>query len=333
MQRANAKVERLTLKRHEPLVPCAYAEGRGDLWKRKISTCGALIPFHPTKPCPECGQRQVRAHAPAPSADATIIDRDIAIVDADTGEVAVAYVVAAEGIATRLAASLRHVKFDTDIYTQVNTTTRLSGMAVTHVTFGYQPPAPMRRRYGCSRSQFNSLYPEAMETLGEFCGVAEYVFRTQAPDVHDRTARAVRDTIAPAWLIAGTPWSSGIINQTAALPYHRDRANIPKSWSAMLGCRSGVEGGLLHLADYGIYLAVEHGSISIFDGQSIVHGVTPLRMVKPHGYRYTCVTYAKSAMGVCCADPTQEAQRAALAATRDEDLRADPNYKAGKRRG
>lgn len=331
MQRANSKVERITLQRRAPLVPCAYAEGRGELWKRRISSCGALIPFRPTSVCPECGQRQVRAHARAPGPNATIIDRDVAIVDADTGEVAVAYVVAAKRIASRLAASLRHVQFDTDVYAVVNTTTRLSGMAVTHVTFGYQPPAPLRRRYGCSRSQFNALYPEAMDNLADFCRVAEHVFRTQATDVHDRTAQVVRDTIAPAWLIAGTPWSSGIINQTAALPYHRDQSNIPKSWSAMLGCRGGVSGGLLHLVDYDVYLAVAHGSITIFDGQSVVHGVTPLTMVQPHGFRYTCVTYAKSAMGVCSADPSEEAHRAAVQATVDEDRRALSTYRAGKK--
>jgi Oxygenase domain of the 2OGFeDO superfamily len=332
MQRAQTQVERLVLPRRAPVVPCAYAEGRGELWKRRISSCGALIPFAPTSACPVCGQRQVRAHAPKPGPDAVIIDRDVAIIDADTGEVVVAYVVAAESIASRLAAGLRHVRWDSDIYTAVNTTTRLSGMAVTHVTFGYQPPQPVRRRYGCSRSQFNSTYPEAMDALADFCRLAEHTFRIQAPDVYDRTAKAVHETIAPAWRIAGTPWSSGIINQTAALPYHRDRSNIPKSWSAMLGCRSGVDGGLLHLVDYDVHLAVAHGSISIFDGQSVTHGVTPLHMAKPHAYRYTAVTYAKSAMGVCCPDPTQEVRRAAIAATVDEDKRAAAGYKAGKRR-
>jgi hypothetical protein len=78
---------------------------------------------------------------------------------------------------------------------------------------------------------------------------------------------------------------------------------------------------------------VAHGSISIFDGQSIVHGVTPLHMTKPQGYRYTCVTYAKTAMRVCCADPAQEVRRAALQATKDEDKRAMTTYKAGKKRG
>ena len=332
MQRVNVGVERITLQRREPLVPCAYAVGRGELWKRRLESCGTLIPFAPTRPCPHCGQRQARGNAPSPTPDSRIMDRDVAIVDADTGEVAVAYVTCAEDIATDLAADLRGVEFDGDVYSKVNTTTRLSGMAVTHRTFGYEPPQPMRRRYGCSRAQFNIEQPAAMEEIAKFCRVAEHVFRTQATEVHDRTARKVRDLIAPAWLIAGTPWTSGIINQTAALPYHRDRSNVPSSWSAMLGCRRHVEGGLLHLADYDVYLPVAHGSITIFDGQSVVHGVTPLVISHPGGWRYTVVTYAKTMMAQCCGDPSQEARRAALAATAAEDRRAEPTYKAGRRR-
>jgi hypothetical protein len=88
----------------------------------------------------------------------------------------------------------------------------------------------------------------------------------------------------------------------------------------------------LHLADYDVYLAVAHGSITIFDGQSVVHGVTPLTMAKPNSYRYTCVVYSKSAMGQCSPDPADEAHRAAVQATVDEDLRAASTYKAGKGR-
>jgi len=329
MQRSDTTIERMVLPRRAPLVPCAFAEGKVDQWNRRIQSCGAMIPYRPTDVCPECGQKQARANAPAPNHDSVILDRDVAIVDELTGEVAVVYAVCAESIATDLAASLRNVKFDDDVFGNANSTTRLSGVAVTHRTFGYQPPSPLRRRMGCCRSQFNVEYPRAMDVLAEFCRVAEHVFRIQAKDVHDRTGRAVREKIAGPWLIAGTPWTSGIINQTAALPYHKDNGNIIGSWSAMLGCRDGVAGGLLHLADYDVYLPVAHGSITIFDGQSVVHGVTPMRMTKSNGWRYTCVTYAKTMMSHCAADPADELRRAQIRATELEDLRAAPGYKAG----
>jgi hypothetical protein len=79
----------------------------------------------------------------------------------------------------------------------------------------------------------------------------------------------------------------------------------------MIAARRGVEGGLLHLADYDVYLAVPHGSISIFDGQSVLHGVTPFRRVSSDAYRYTIVVYAKAGMTSCDPDPLREAERAA----------------------
>jgi len=326
VQRAQTVIPRLTLQRGTPMVPCAYAEGRGDRWDGRLQTCGELVPYRPKWPCPNCGQKLVASHAPPPGDGARIIRGSLSIIDADTGEVAVVHHVCASDLATRFAHSMRDVFFDTQVYSRVTTTARLNGMAVTHRTYGYQPPQPMRRRYACSRSQFNSTYPEAMDVLTKFCQLAEQVFRTHASSAHDDTAGKVHDKIAPAWRIAGTPWTSGIINKTAALPYHVDKDNVPGSWSAMLAARRHVDGGLLHLADYDVYLAIPHGSITIFDGQSVVHGVTPLRLVGPHAFRYTTVVYAKSLMSKCCPDPRKEAARAQMDATLAEDLRITDRF-------
>lgn len=322
MQREQTTIPRLTLERGEPLVPCAYADGLKDRWGRKIQGCGTMVPYGPRHLCPNCGNRMVKSNPLAPGPDSRVIHDNAAIIDSLTGKVVVLHIVCASDLATDLAGSLSQVKWDDQVFSQATTTSRLSGMATTHRTFGYQPPVPMRRRYGCSRSQFNSEYPEAMNQIAQFCRVAEHMFRTHASDVHDLTANKVRESIPPAWLIAGTPWSSGIINKTVSLPYHRDQANVPSSWSAMLGCRRQVEGGFLHLADYDTYLAIPHGSITIFDGQSITHGVTPFKMLSPAAFRYTLVTYAKQGMKKCCPDPKDEARRAALEATEAEDKRA-----------
>ena len=321
MRRELANVERLTIPRHAPLVPCAFTGSKEDRWQRRSATCGALIPYKPNKPCPECGAVQMRAQPPEPGPDSRVITRDTAIIDGETGEVVVVYVNAARQMASRLMYALREVVWDKDVYWSVSTTTRLSGMAVTHRTYGYQPPQPIRRRYGCSRSQFNSEHPEAMAVLSEFCTLAEHVFRTHAEDVYERTTQAVFERIAQPWRIAGTPWTSGIINQTAALPYHVDKGNIRGSWSAMLACRHNVGGGMLHLADYNTYLEIGHGSITIFDGQSVCHGVTPLVVTGVNAQRITTVTYAKSGLSKCCADPAQEAKRAAMETTAAEDRR------------
>lgn len=316
-----AHVERLTLKRQEPLVPCCIATDKVARWKRQLSSCGAMIPYKPSKPCPECGAPQARPQAPEPGPDARLITRDTAIIDEETGEVVVVYATGYGKMASALLHTLRDVTWDRDVYWSASTTTRLSGLAVTHRTFGYQPPQPIRKRYACSRSQFNSKYPEAMEVLTQFCTVAEGVLRNFATDVADSTAKVVADRIAPAWRINGTPWTSGIINYTAALPYHRDQGNVRGSWSAMLGARHHVTGGYLHLVDYDTYLNIGHGSISIFDGQSVVHGVTPFEATGLNPMRVTVVTYSKLECSKCHPDPSQEAKRAQMVVTEAEDRR------------
>jgi hypothetical protein len=88
----------------------------------------------------------------------------------------------------------------------------------------------------------------------------------------------------------------------------------------MIACRHGIDGGMLYLADYDVYLAVPHGSISIFDGQSVLHGVTPFTVTSHDAWRYTLVCYAKSGMKSCAPTPELEAERAALRTT-DADRR------------
>lgn len=315
------EVRQLVLPRGEALVPCAFGATEDERWERKISSCGAMVPHAPRSKCPECGNKMIGAFAMSPSDNATIIEDDTVIIDADTGKVVVIHVTVARQVASELLRSISSVYFDKQVLSNKTTTARLSGITVTHRTFGYSPPQVMRRRYGCSRSQFNRDYPEVIEHLSDFCSASESAFKEFAPEAHEETLDLVSE-IAPAWRIRGTPWTSGIINKTAALPYHVDKDNVKGSWSAMILARRNVSGGLLHLAHYNVYLAVPHGSLTLFDGQSIVHGVTPMRVSGPNAQRFSCVVYAKRAMKRCCADPKDEIKRAMREATAAEDRRS-----------
>lgn len=310
-------MKRLVLERVHPLVDCYFGDP-GSV--NGYGTCGARIEFKPGKPCPSCGKRQLRAPAPHPGPDATIIRDDAVIVDAATNQVVALHDTGETQIASEIAQLLRHVHWN-DASGSKTGQARLSGISVAHNNFGYVPPVPLRRRWGCSRCRFDAEFPQAAEAIYEFVYKAERKFREHAPDVYSTTAAAVMAAIPSAWLIRGTPWTSGVINHTASLPYHRDSGNIKGSWSAMLGCRRGIEGGLLHLVDYDIYLAIPHGSISIFDGQSVLHGVTPMKAVEPDAFRFTLVTYAKSGMRQCAPNPAEEAIRAQLAADQAAERR------------
>jgi hypothetical protein len=319
--RNTASIPRIILERQPPMVRCTFAQTLDDRWEGIHGSCGSLIPFNPQHPCPDCGQKQIRAHAEAPGPGSRVIDGSAMIVDQASGEVVALQWLGAADIANSLARHLKKVHWHDPVNEKINNSGRLSGLRVTHRVFGYTPPAEMRKRYGCSTSSFNKEYPEAFEKVEHFTLLAEWVFRTFAPDVHEATGAAVRRSIPDDWRIAGTLWTSGIINNTAALPMHKDSSNVKDSWSAMLSARSNMGGGMLYLADYDTYLAVPNGSISIFDGQSVVHGVTPLTSTGPDPYRYTLVSYSKAAMRRCASCRGDEAKRAAVAATAAEDAR------------
>lgn len=319
--RSTVQIPRIVRKRVRPLVRCTFAGTLDQRWDGEFHSCGALIPFHPKYPCEECGQIQARAHAEAPRRDQLVIDDAATIIDEATGEVVCVHWTGAESIATRIQHGLIGIDWHDEVGAKINNSGRLSGLRVSHRVFGYTQPAPMRKRYGCSTSSFNLDHPAVYADVEQFCLLAEWVFRTFAPDVHEQTGLSVRKRIPDAWRIAGTLWTSGIINNTAALPMHKDSSNIPGSWSAMLGCRRQMEGGLLYLADYDCYLSIPHGSISIFDGQSVVHGVTPMEPKGPQASRHTLVSYSKTAMCRCAPKRSDEARRAALAATAAEDAR------------
>lgn len=319
--RSTAGVTRIKLQRRPPMVRCTFAGSVQEAWEGNHHSCGALIPFGPKRPCPECGMKQIRAQAEAPSAGSLVIDKPACIVDADSDEVVAVHWLGAHNIATPLLHSLREIDWHDPPGKRASNAGRLSGIHVAHRVFGFTPPQPMRRRYGCSRSSFDIQYPEILQQVEQFTLLAEWVLRTFAPDVHERTGEVVRAAVPDDWRIERTLWTSGIINNTAALPMHRDSGNIPGSWSAMLSARQQCDGGMLYLADYDCYLSVPHGSISIFDGQSVAHGVTPLIPRGPDAQRFTLVAYSKTGMARCADCRETEGRRAALAATAAEDAR------------
>jgi len=198
---------------------------------------------------------------------------------------------------------------------------RLSGIVSAHQTFGNVAPMKLRRRFGCATTRFSREHPRldrALTTLGH---VAWEAFAATLPEQAEQHEALVRARILDDWLMDGLPYTSGIINNSAALPYHCDASNIVGTWSLMICLRRGVEGGALHLAEWGTWLSVPDRSVIVFDGQAHLHGVTPMRRADRYGYRYTIVFYAKAGCAGC-GPRADEARRAAAVATAHYDERA-----------
>lgn len=188
-------------------------------------------------------------------------------------------------------------------------------------SFGFSPRMPLFGR-PCKISEFSVVNPDIMGLLEAWTEEITSVYRTHNPDIaqkHHDTAARVRS----GYRIRDTMFTSGIINRSSQLPYHYDSGNFKGVWSAMLGMRKGVEGGYLNIPRYGIALEIADGSLSYFNGQDALHGVTPMRRTHPEGNRYTIVWYSIERMWQCLTS----AEEIALANQRNTRMN---RKKAGK---
>lgn len=181
--------------------------------------------------------------------------------------------------------------------------------------FGWAPRKPVQRREACNATSFAKEQPAEQAALDAWAVRCLAVLRSIDPEVAERDEATMREVL-PEWHMAGTPWTSGVVNSNSQLPYHRDGFNFP-TWSAMPVLRRGMDGGHLHIPEYGAVLPCRDGWGVFFCGQELVHGVTPMRRREPDGYRYSVVYYALRGMR-SCAEFAEETRLARIARTERE---------------
>jgi hypothetical protein len=182
--------------------------------------------------------------------------------------------------------------------TNYSTTLRASGTRNVSRTFGFTNRSAVLQREACTPTSLAWDSPEAAITLNETSVILGDYLREQLPEVflHDQEELS---QVLPEWrMTEDNLWTSGVINQSSALPYHRDGSNFD-TWSAMPVVRRGMDGGNLHMPEYGITINCRDGWALWFNGYAYVHGVTPMSPRAKDGYRYSIVFYAKRGMKDC----------------------------------
>jgi hypothetical protein len=129
------------------------------------------------------------------------------------------------------------------------------------------------------------------------------------------------EKVQPDYRMAGTAFTSGIANDNNPLWYHFDTGNYPGVWSGMLTLRQGVEGGYLSMPEWDVGLRVADKSLLLFDGQGLLHGVTPITKTSETGRRFTVVYYSLKGMWKCL-PPKAELERIRRVRTEREEKRA-----------
>lgn len=196
------------------------------------------------------------------------------------------------------------VPFDTTKYAEAiqrikyQESTRVSGLKTVSRIFGYAPRVQARKDFCSSTSLLNDS-PEEHDLIIEMGQKLSEVYLNRAPQVFAGHTKVADEKVRGEYRIEGTPFTSGIINKNNPLKYHFDSGNFKKVFSCMMAFKKDCEGGHLALPEYDIALEIADNSVLLFDGQDILHGVTPFKIGSDEGYRYTVVYYSLQRMWDC----------------------------------
>lgn len=175
---------------------------------------------------------------------------------------------------------------------------RTSGLTSISRIFGYSPRNELRRDF-CSTASMAEEQPEEHALICELGQRIAAHYLKMAPEVYGTHKELAQENMRTEWMIPGTPFTSGIINKNNPLKYHFDTGNFKQVFSCMVSFRKGIKGGHLSLPEYDMGLEIADGHVLLFDGQEILHGVTPFEVVEDDGYRYTIVFYSLKRMWEC----------------------------------
>ena len=164
-------------------------------------------------------------------------------------------------------------------------------------TFGYAPRLEIRNQ-PCRKASLSMEQPLEHSVLLEAAEIASRCYRESFPD-RAASHLELADKVLPDYRIGNTPFTSGIVNANNPLPYHFDRGNFRGVNSAMLGFKRDIEGGHLTIPELDLAFDIGDQSLLLFDGQSLIHGVTPFRRMSENAMRYTVVFYSLEGMWRC----------------------------------
>src|SRR6185436_1393121 len=221
---------------------------------------------------------------------ATLITEPCLLVDDETGEIKVIYD-HLDFDTTDIVKALRRVKYSVG--------KRARGLLSTSRIFGYRPRNEMRQDY-CSSTSMSREQPKEHNIVAKLALELEKVYAKYNPEVYARHKELSKDKIRNEWRIEkDSIFTSGIINKNNPLKYHHDTGNFSDVYSMMVVFKGNVEGGYLALPEYDVAFELPNNSLFMFDGQGLLHGVTPIKHTASFGYRYSIVYYTLKRMWQC----------------------------------
>jgi hypothetical protein len=207
-----------------------------------------------------------------------------------------------------------------------NSGKRSRGLVSTSNIFGFSPRVAMRHDY-CTVTSMAQNYPKQHHVITDFAKELVGYYREYFPNQYEYHNKLVEERVMNDWTIGGSPFTSGIVNKNNQLKYHFDAGNFKGVLSNMVVFKKDVEGGHLIIPELDIALEVADNTLTVFNGQEILHGVSTIEYQNPAAYRYSIVYYSLEQMWKC--EPLgEEIKRIRKVKTEREKKRLDPEHMA-----
>lgn len=179
-----------------------------------------------------------------------------------------------------------------------STSSRTGGLVTTSRIFGYSPRLEMRN----APCRSTSLSTEDPQNHGVICAsslMVDNLYKSENPDLYKKHLETTIEKVGSEWIMENTCFTSGIANDCNPLRYHYDAGNFPSVWSGMIVLKKGVSGGHLCVPEISTSFDCGDKSIILFDGQGLLHGVTPIKKTSVDGRRFSVVYYSLRQMWQC----------------------------------
>jgi len=176
---------------------------------------------------------------------------------------------------------------------------RSRGLVSTSRIFGYRPRNEMRQDF-CSSTSLATESPKEHDVVAGLALKLEEYYRKYNIEQYEKHSAQSNEKIKKEWRMGNESiFTSGIINKNNPLKYHFDTGNFSEVYSMMAVFKRDIEGGYLSLPELGIGFKLPNNSLFLFDGQGMLHGVTPIKQMTKDAYRYSIVYYTLKRMWQC----------------------------------
>lgn len=243
-----------------------------------------------------------------------LIDEPTIIIDADDGQVKIIYDHLGNLDTADIVEALKTIKYHEG--------KRARGLTSRSRIFGFRPRLQLRADF-CSSSSLASDFKNEHALVAGLALKLEEYYQKYDGGGYEKHKKITEEKVKPSYRIEGKSiFTSGIINKNNPLKYHFDTGNFNEVYSCMIVFKKDVDGGYLSVPEYDVGFKLPNNSIFLFDGQGLLHGVTPIRYTSSEAYRYSVVYYSLKNMWQCL-EIDEELARIRTRKTSRERIRMD----------